>query len=70
MINQLSKIFGKFSISDENNIGYGELVWRLVRPNKKDDVGPIHCDKWFWDLNPTHYVPENCEELNVDFFMV
>ena len=45
-------MFGKFSISDENKLGYGELVWRLVRPNKKDDVGPIHCDKWFWDLNP------------------
>ena len=63
LIDRLSKMFGKFSISDENKLGYGELVWRLVRPNKKDDVGPIHCDKWFWDLNPNHYVPKNCERV-------
>lgn len=63
LIKKLSEIFGKFSISDENNLGYGELVWRLVRPNKKEDIGPIHCDKWFWDLNPNHYVPKNYERV-------
>ena len=30
---------------------YGEdLTWRLVRPHAEDDVGPVHADKWFWDL--------------------
>tara|TARA_Y100000591_G_scaffold176848_2_gene152768 strand:+ start:6357 stop:7094 length:738 start_codon:yes stop_codon:yes gene_type:complete len=60
---KLAEIFGKFSISDENNMGHGELVWRLVRPNEKSDVGPIHCDKWFWDLNPNHKVPDSCERI-------
>ena len=25
------------------------MYWRLVRPNK-GDIGPLHADKWFWDL--------------------
>lgn len=27
-----------------------DLMWRLVRPGVNDDVGPIHADRWFWDL--------------------
>jgi len=27
-----------------------DLMWRLVRPGAPDDVGPIHADKWFWDV--------------------
>jgi hypothetical protein len=27
-----------------------ELLWRLVRPERPEDVGPIHADAWFWDL--------------------
>jgi hypothetical protein len=30
-------------------ISHDELNWRLVRPGRTDDVGPIHLDKWFWD---------------------
>jgi ectoine hydroxylase-related dioxygenase (phytanoyl-CoA dioxygenase family) len=26
-----------------------EQIWRLVRPNEENDVGPIHADGWFWD---------------------
>lgn len=36
--------YGPVLVSDE------ELNWRLVRPNFPDDVGPVHADKWFWDL--------------------
>jgi hypothetical protein len=36
-----------------------EQIWRLVRPNADDDVGPIHADGWFWDYGngvpPTGY---------------
>jgi hypothetical protein len=30
-------------------ISHDELNWRLVRPNRPGDVGPLHADKWFWD---------------------
>jgi hypothetical protein len=30
-------------------ISHDELNWRVVRPNKPEDVGPVHADKWFWD---------------------
>ena len=30
-------------------ISHDELNWRLVRPNRPEDVGPVHADKWFWD---------------------
>lgn len=63
LVKKLNEIFGTSSISYKNNPRYGELVWRLVRPNQTNDVGPIHCDKWFWDLNPSHYVPEGCERV-------
>lgn len=36
--------FGPVEVSDE------ELNWRLVRPGVDDDIGPVHQDKWFWDL--------------------
>jgi hypothetical protein len=30
-------------------ISHDELNWRVVRPNRPEDVGPVHADKWFWD---------------------
>lgn len=27
-----------------------DLMWRIVRPNAATDVGPVHADKWFWDI--------------------
>ena len=50
-INELKKTFGNFKISDEYNVGHEEIYWRIVRPKKKSDVGPLHCDRWFWELN-------------------
>src|SRR3989338_165855 len=47
---RLSREFGEFSISDEEGVGWEEMYWRLVRPNQTQDVGPLHADKWFWDL--------------------
>ena len=48
---KLRDVFGDITISDEENLGYGNIYWRLVRPNKPDDVGPFHRDSWFWKLN-------------------
>ena len=49
-ISQLENCFGRFEISDEENIGWEEIYWRLVRPNEKNDVGSLHADAWFWEL--------------------
>lgn len=32
-----------------------EQIWRLVRPNEANDVGPIHADGWFWDYGNGGY---------------
>ena len=54
---QLEAEFGELAISDEEKPGKEVVNWRLVRPNKAD-VGPIHADKWFWDLNRWPMPPE------------
>ncbi len=42
--------FGKCEVSQEEKSGWGEIYWRIVRPNAKDDIGPLHADAWFWEL--------------------
>jgi hypothetical protein len=42
-------------LTDEENLGYGNIYWRLVRKNSPSDVGPIHADRWFWDLAGTSF---------------
>jgi len=37
--------------SDELKLGRGNYYWRLTRPEAGNDVGPMHRDAWFWDLN-------------------
>jgi hypothetical protein len=44
---RLTEEFGPFAISDEENVGHEELIWRLVRPHHPEDVGPLHADIWF-----------------------
>jgi len=61
---KLEDIFGPFLISDEENIGWEEIYWRLVRPNQLGDVGPLHADAWFWALG--HGVtPKNMRRVKV-----
>lgn len=52
---KLSEIFGDFRISDviiedKAQIGREEVYWRLVRPKASSDVGAIHADKWFHQI--------------------
>ena len=54
----MKKLFGEIIISDEENLGYGNIYWRLVRPNKVEDIGPIHRDSWFWELNKKFPKPD------------
>jgi len=37
-------------VSDEEDLGYPNVYWRLVRAGSASDVGPVHADHWFWDL--------------------
>ena len=45
------KGIGNFTISDEENLGYGNIYYRLVRPNERGDIGTMHADSWFWEMN-------------------
>jgi len=49
--------FGYFEISDEEGFGFPNFVWRLVRPYEQSDVGPVHRDSWFWNLNESFPKP-------------
>ncbi len=59
---QLAAEFGEFAISDEDDIGWEEVYWRLVRPNAGGDIGPLHADQWFWKLG-TAVVPRDMERV-------
>jgi hypothetical protein len=59
---QLVAEFGEFPISDEDDIGWEEVYWRLVRPNAANDIGPLHADQWFWDLG-TAVVPKDVQRV-------
>jgi hypothetical protein len=58
LIKNLKDLFHNIHITDEENLGYGNIYWRLVRPHPFKDVGPFHKDKWGWDLS-THKIDEN-----------
>jgi len=49
-IKKLKFFFPEMVITDEENLGYPNIYWRLVRPYPFKDAGPMHKDKWFWDL--------------------
>lgn len=38
-------------ITDEEDLLYPNVYWRYVKQGDLSGVGPIHADKWFWDLN-------------------
>ena len=50
LFKEIKKIFKDFRITDEENLGFGNFYWRIVRPFPNKDVGTMHKDKWFWDL--------------------
>ena len=56
--NTLRDIFGLFEISDEESLGWPNIYWRLVRPNEPSDIGPMHRDAWFWELNNNFPLPD------------
>ena len=55
---KLKKEFGDVKFSQKVDKKYPDSYWRLVRPNKFNDVGPIHADEWFWEANKWKF-PKN-----------
>ena len=51
LIKKIKSLYNDITITDEENLGYGNIYWRLVRPHPYKDVGPFHKDKWGWDLS-------------------
>ena len=41
--------FGPYYLSDEEDFGHEQICFRVARPNKREDVGTLHRDAWFWD---------------------
>ncbi len=50
LFRQLTDAVGEFQISAEDGSLWEEIYWRIVRPHEPSDVGPLHADRWFWDL--------------------
>ena len=46
---QLCEMFGEVKPANEESLYDEEIYWRFVRPKQKNDIGPLHADKWFWD---------------------
>jgi hypothetical protein len=44
-------IFGDYTLSDEEGVGWEQISFRFVRPNVQQDVGFLHKDDWFWQHN-------------------
>lgn len=48
LFDYLKNQFGFLKVADIEGIGYPEIYWRIVRPNKTEDVSGIHADSWFF----------------------
>jgi hypothetical protein len=48
------KAVGPFYLSDEEGIGHEQICFRIVRPHRREDVGSLHRDSWFWDYYDFH----------------
>lgn len=65
LIQKIEKEYGPIEIVDEENIGYEEIDWRLVRPNQTSDVGPLHADIWFRLLGHGRNPPQGVKAIKV-----
>lgn len=62
LFNNIKNIYSDFEISDENSVGHGEIYWRIVRPKSPKDIGSVHADRWFWEIN-NNYSPPNSRRI-------
>jgi hypothetical protein len=45
----VQRAFGNYYLSDEENLGHEQICFRIVRPDRREDVGSLHRDSWFWN---------------------
>ena len=55
---KLGDLYHSLEITDEEKLGYGNIYWRIVRPNQVNDIGALHRDAWFWEIDKTQYLPK------------
>lgn len=51
LFDTVREIFGDYTLSDEEGVGWEQISFRFVRPNVPQDVGFLHKDDWFWQHN-------------------
>ena len=56
-MNKLREIYNIVEITDEEKLGYGNIYWRIVRPKQPNDIGALHRDSWFWEIDKEQYLP-------------
>lgn len=61
---RLSQCYGSIEITDEESAGRENIYWRIVRPYKPTDIGPVHADYMFWELG-TASIPEDKKRIKV-----
>lgn len=64
---KLEAEFGAIEVTDEEEVGREEFYWRLVRPKERGDIGPVHADSWFWELDQRKatMIPDHKERIKV-----
>jgi hypothetical protein len=61
----LRSLFGSLYVSDEENLGRPNYYWRICRPNKEEDVGPVHRDSWFWECDESQQPADDITRVKV-----
>lgn len=51
LFDTVRNLFGEFTLSDEEGVGWEQISFRFVRPNVPQDVGFLHKDDWFWQYH-------------------
>ena len=64
-VEKLKTVIGSFLVTQEECIGYPEIYWRITRPFQASDIGPLHADGWFWDLNPSWKPDYFCNRIKL-----
>lgn len=66
IMKEFERAFGKFYLSDEEDLGYGVIFWRLVRPGPAStDMACMHADRWFWDMETHPNSPPHLQRVKV-----
>ena len=64
---KLQTDLGPLKIADIEGLGYPEVYWRLVRPNKGGDVAVPHADRWFYNI--TNNIPQERQQRLYKFWL-